>query len=77
MKGRRYRVINIASGWGRERVFCENGRQRVISFPIGFTDYPDPQRLPQDLHGRAELRALDLLELADVVEAITKGSEGV
>jgi hypothetical protein len=49
----------------------------VVSFPIGFTDYPDPRRLPADLGDRGGLRALDLLELADVVESISGEIEDV
>ena len=77
MYGRRYRVINVAAGWGRERIFCHDGDRRVVTFPVGFTDY-----LPRDpfvvaAGGRSPFRARDLLELAEFVESLAKDAGGV
>ena len=70
-------MVDVAHGWGEQRVYCDDGRRRFIAFPINWTDRrpPDPYRAING--GRAPFAVGDLLELADLLEEILDSRESV
>lgn len=66
-------MVGVSHAWGEDRVFffAEDGTQK--SLPTGWTDAGDPDPFVVVAAGRSPLRVEDLLELAELLEALNGG----
>jgi len=74
--GREFVLVGVRQAWGEDRVFFfdEDGTQR--SLPTGWTDAVAPDPFVELSGGRSALRVMDLLALADVLDALGGSGAG-
>ncbi|MGH2916673.1 MAG: DUF5372 family protein [Solirubrobacteraceae bacterium] len=68
--GREFVLVGIRQAWGEDRVFFfdEAGVQR--SLPTGWTDVGTPDPFVAVAAGRAVLRVVDMLALAELLDGL-------
>ena len=75
--GREFAFVAVRQTWGEDRVFFfdDDGTQR--SLPTGWTDAAQPDPFVALSGGRSAFRALDLLDLAELIAGLRRPPGGV
>ncbi len=66
----------VRQTWGDHRVFLLDEQGRQHSLPVGWTDVAPPDIFVEMAAGRSALRVGDLIELAVLVEQLSKQARG-
>jgi len=73
LNGREFALVTVRQNWSEDRVYFHNDDGRLISVPTAWTSIGAADPFVVVSAGRSPFRAQDLLELAELIEAMTEG----
>lgn len=68
--GRQFEVVTIRQNWGEDLLFYTGPTGRLVSVPVGWTDWIEPDPVVVISAGRSAFRLNDLLELTRLVATL-------
>lgn len=71
--GRTFELLNCRFNWGEYRVQMRDEAGRVHMFPASWTDVGAPDPFVTLSAGRSAFRAVDLIELAALIDRVQRG----
>jgi hypothetical protein len=72
LTGREFGLVGIRQAWGEDRVFFFDDAGVQRSLPTGWTDAALPDPFVTVAAGRAALRVVDMLALADLLDGLQR-----
>jgi hypothetical protein len=76
--GQRFEMVAYKSAWGEDRVYFHNESQQLTALPASWTDVVEADPVVAVAAGRAPFRANDLLEMVQLIHALSaKGIRNV
>ncbi len=73
LKGREFALVTVRQNWSEDRAYFHDDDGRLISVPTAWTSICAPDPFVVVSAGRSPFRAQDLLEVAELIEAISGG----
>ena len=67
-------MVTLLHTWGEQRVYFHKEGEHLVSVPATWTDVVAEDPVVQLAAGRSLFRAVDLLELAQLVKGLRAGS---
>ena len=75
LHGQEFELIEYRHTWGEERVYFLDCAGQMQRLPVAWTDAAGEDLFVVVAAGRSPLRVEDLLQLADLLEHLSKGKE--
>jgi len=70
--GQEFELVTYLHTWGEHRVYFHKESEHLVSVPATWTDVVAPDPVVQLAAGRSLFRAVDLIELAQLVEGLRR-----
>ncbi len=74
LDGREFALVTVRQNWSEDRVYFNNDDGRLISVPTAWTSISAADPFVVVSAGRSPFRAQDLLEVAELIEAMAGGT---
>ena len=74
LNGREFALVTFRQNWSEDRVYFHNDDGRLISVPTAWTSISAADPFVVVSAGRSPFKAQDLLEVAELIEAMAGGT---